>query len=125
MFGKRKRKFKHANITTVIGRETELVGDLTFTGGLHLDGTVKGNVYAADGGNSLTVSEHGRIEGEVHVPNIILNGVVQGDVYASERVELAPKARVSGNVYYDLLEMESGAEVNGNLVHRPPGETPN
>ena len=66
----------------------------------------------------LTVSEKGRIEGDVRVPNLILNGAVQGDVYASERVELASHARVTGNVYYNLIEMAMGAEVNGNLVHR-------
>ncbi|MCK5091792.1 MAG: polymer-forming cytoskeletal protein, partial [Gammaproteobacteria bacterium] len=66
----------------------------------------------------LTLSERGRIEGEVRVPHIILNGNIIGDVYASERIELAVQARVNGNVYYNLLEMVMGAEVNGSLVHR-------
>jgi cytoskeletal protein CcmA (bactofilin family) len=90
-----------------------------FSGGLHIDGTVKGNLVAEPGTETvLTVSEKGRIEGDVRVPNLILNGAVQGDVYASERVELASHARVTGNVYYNLIEMAMGAEVNGNLVHR-------
>jgi len=66
----------------------------------------------------LTVSEKGRIEGDVQVPNLELNGAVEGDVHASERVELASHAKVTGNVYYNLIEMAMGAEVNGNLVHR-------
>ena len=71
-----------------------------------------------DGAESaLTLSEQGRIEGDIQVPNVILNGTVVGDVYASERVELAPKAKVTGTVYYNLLEMTMGAEVNGQLIH--------
>ena len=64
------------------------------------------------------VSEDGRIEGDVRVPNLVLNGAVEGDVYASQRVELASHAKVTGNLYYNLIEMAMGAEVNGNLVHR-------
>ena len=117
MLGKRK-KFKSARIDSLIGHQTEMHGDIKFTGGLHVDGVIRGNVLADDGsGSLLTVSEHGTIEGEVKVPNIILNGTVIGDVYAREHIELAPKARVTGNVYYTLIEMAMGAEVNGNLVH--------
>ncbi|MEQ8497738.1 MAG: polymer-forming cytoskeletal protein, partial [Gammaproteobacteria bacterium] len=88
-----------------------------FGGGLHVDGTIKGNVSAeGDDRATLTVSDRGTIEGEVRVPYIILNGVVKGDVYASEHVELAARARVEGDVYYALIEMAMGAEVNGKLV---------
>jgi cytoskeletal protein CcmA (bactofilin family) len=108
-----------ARIETVIGEQTRLEGDLHFAGGLHVDGTIKGNILAEPGvDNMLTVSERGRIEGDVRVPNLVLNGSVEGDVYASERVELASHARVTGDVYYNLLEMAMGAEVNGSLVHR-------
>ena len=108
-----------SGIDTVIGTQTRLEGDIRFSGGLHVDGTIKGNLVAEPGtGTVLTVSEEGRIEGDVRVPNLVLNGAVQGDVYASERVELASHARVTGNVYYNLIEMAMGAEVNGNLVHR-------
>lgn len=108
-------------IDTLIGRQTEIIGDIRFSGGLHIDGTIKGNIIASDTANAvLTLSEHGRIEGEVRVPSIVLNGVVTGDVHACERIELATKARVTGNVYYNLLEMTLGAEVNGKLVHHSP-----
>jgi len=112
-------KRKMARIDTLIGQHSEVTGDIAFSGGLHIDGTVKGNVSAEEGSASvLTLSEHGTIEGEVRVPNIIVNGTVLGDVHASERVELAPQARITGNVYYHLIEMAMGAEVNGSLVHR-------
>ncbi len=113
------KKHTAAKIDTVIGQHTVIKGDVHFTGGLHVDGKVKGNVLAdASGDSVLTLSEQGSIEGEVRVPDVILNGVVVGDVYATERIELAAHARVKGNVFYKLIEMAMGAEVNGNLVHR-------
>jgi cytoskeletal protein CcmA (bactofilin family) len=118
MWGQRKKSVI-GKIDTLIGQHIEITGDIRFSGGLHVDGTIKGNVIASSEADTvLTVSEHGRIEGEVRVPNIALNGIVVGDVHASERVELAAKARVTGNVFYNLFEMAMGAEVNGNLVHR-------
>lgn len=114
----RLRRFKPPKVTTVIGQGTVINGDVLFRGGLHLDGSVKGNVSGEEDSNStLTVSEQGTVEGDVRVDNLILNGSVVGDVYANERVELAPAARVTGTVYYRLLEMAMGAEVNGQLVH--------
>ena len=105
-------------IDSLIGRNTEVHGDLRFSGGLHVDGTVRGNVLAQEDSNAvMTLSEHGTVEGEVRVPNVVLNGTVVGDVYATARIELAPNARITGNVYYRLIEMAMGAEVNGSLVH--------
>lgn len=122
MFGKRSGN-KSGTIDTLIGQNTELRGDVVFSGGLHVDGTIKGNVKAEEGsGSILSVSERGLIEGEVRVPNIRLNGSVVGDVHATEHVELAPNARVKGDVYYKVIEMARGAEVNGSLVSRLDGE---
>ncbi len=112
------KKYKTTRIDSLIGQNTELRGDIRFAGGLHVDGTIKGNVFSEDDSSSvLTLSAGGTIEGEVKVPNVILNGVVIGDVYATEHIELAADARVTGNVHYTLIEMAMGAEVNGNLVH--------
>jgi cytoskeletal protein CcmA (bactofilin family) len=94
MFG-RKKGFNAARIDTLVGQGTEINGDLVFSGGLHVDGKVNGNV--------------------------MVNGEIVGDVYGSTRVELAPKSRVKGSVYYNLIEMAIGAEVNGGLVHQPAG----
>lgn len=119
MLGKRGKPKKVARIDTLIGQHSEIRGDLAFSGGLHVDGTIRGDVSAPDdSGSILTLSEHGAIEGEVRVPHIVLNGSVVGDVHAAERIELAARARVTGNVYYNLIEMAMGAEVNGSLVHR-------
>jgi len=118
MWGNGKRS-KPMTVDTMVGQRTELHGDIVFSGGLHVDGTIKGNVTAGpDGSAVLTLSERGTIEGQVRVPCIILNGTVHGDVYASERIELAAHARVAGDVYYNLIEMAMGAEVNGKLVHQ-------
>ncbi len=119
MLGRKKRT---AKIDSLIGQNTEIHGDIVFTGGLHVDGKVIGNVEATDPGSLLTISDQGTIEGEVKIPNIILNGQVIGDVHATERVELAAQARVNGNVFYNLIEMAIGAEVNGKLVHRSGAE---
>lgn len=116
--GSRSKKFKASKIATVIGHGTEIKGDILFAEGLHLDGVIKGDLTTNhDETATLTVSENGSIEGDVRVPNVILNGTVVGDVYASHRVELASKAKVTGTVYYSRLEMAMGAEVNGQLKH--------
>ena len=119
MFGK-KSNFSSARIDTLIGQGTEINGDLIFAGGLHVDGRINGNVAAEEGSSSILIlSEFGHIEGDVRVPNIVINGKIVGDVHGSTRVELAPKSRIKGSVYYNLIEMAIGAEVNGALVHQP------
>ena len=123
MFSKKQRR--HTVVDTLVGASTKLNGDLTFEGGCHIDGTVEGSVSADAGSNSaLSVSEDGIVEGGVTVPYVVLHGIVRGDVYANQRVELGPTARVIGNVYYNLIEMAIGAEINGKLVHQPEGQVP-
>ena len=115
MFGNKKRH--PTRVDSVIGHQTQIVGDISFAGGLHIDGAVRGNVVArSEEKATLTLSERGSIEGEVNVPFVVLNGVVKGDVRASDRVELASNARVEGDVHYRMIEMAMGAEVNGKLV---------
>ena len=119
MFGsKSKSTVKAVNqIDSLVGGNSTIRGDIHFSGGLHIDGEVKGNVVAELDGSTLTTSENGRIVGDVRVHNIVLNGTVVGDVYSTIHMELAPNARVTGNVYYSIIEMAMGAEVNGNLIH--------
>jgi cytoskeletal protein CcmA (bactofilin family) len=103
----------------LIGAKTRINGDVEFSGGLHLDGHINGNVKAELGaGTFLSVSEQGCIEGSVAAPNVILNGIVKGDIEASDRVELGSKARVLGNVQYTIIETAVGAQINGKLIHR-------
>lgn len=123
MLGRKQRKGK--GVETIVGPNTQITGDLQFEGWCHVDGTVNGNVTAdPDSNSNLSVSEDANIDGGVTVPNVRLNGIVRGDVCANERVELGPTARVIGNVYYNLIEMAIGAEINGKLVHQPEGQVP-
>lgn len=113
------KKHKPEKVDTLIGSHTELHGDVVFTGGLHVDGKIKGNVISSKQGSTmLVISEKGSVEGEIRVPYMIVNGLVVGDIYASESVELARNARITGNVYYNRIEVAMGAEVNGSLVHK-------
>lgn len=123
MFGRKKRR--HSVIDTLVGPNSRVIGDLFFKGGCHVDGTIKGNVSAdSDSDSALSISEDAIVEGGVTVPYVVLNGIVRGDVFAHQRVELGPTARVIGNVYYNLIEMAIGAEINGKLVHQPDGQVP-
>lgn len=104
--------------TTLISHETVIVGDVHFCGNLDVEGLVQGNIIAQSGKEALLrVVGKGRVEGEIRVPSVIVNGVIQGDVYSSKHLELASKSRVQGNVFYTLVEMAAGAEVNGSLTH--------
>lgn len=111
-----------ARIDTLIGRNTEIAGNVTFGGGLHVDGNIHGNVSAAENAESvLSVSQHGIVKGEIRVPHVTVNGTVEGDVYASQRLEVGAGARITGDVYYNLIEMSVGATVDGKMVHKPAG----
>ena len=103
---------------TLISRNTEIVGDIHFSGELIIEGRVKGNIYAEDDSAALIrVAENGAVEGEICVPSAVINGLIQGDLRSANHIELASKAVVVGNVYYNLIEMVMGSEVNGNLIH--------
>jgi len=116
-------KRKNPQIDTLVGRNTRVSGDIEFRGGFHVDGYIKGNIVAEhDTESVLSISENGTVEGSVSVPNVVLNGTVKGDVSARERVQLGTTARVIGNVYYNLIEMAIGAEINGKLIHEPAGQ---
>ncbi|MBN7768450.1 polymer-forming cytoskeletal protein [Marinobacter daepoensis] len=121
MLGKKKQKPRRApgHFDTLISGKTTIEGDVHFSGGLHVDGTIKGRVVAEDSSEAVVrLSEVGEIVGDVVAPHIIVNGKVKGDVHASTHLELAEKAVVTGNVYYRLIEMAIGASVNGNLVRK-------
>lgn len=123
MFGRRKQA--SMRIDTLLGKTANLNGDLDFSGGLHLDGRVNGNVRstASDGG-ALSVSESGFIEGRVEVTSIVMNGTVNGDMYARDRLVLGGKARVNGNVHYGVIEMAPGAVITGKLIPLTEGTQP-
>ena len=113
----KKRKPKTSRVDSLVGKNSRVLGEIRFSEGLHIDGLIKGNVVSDDDQPAtLSVSDSGTIEGHVKVPNVIISGTVKGDVYSSEYVELGSTARIEGDVYYGLIEMAMGAEVNGKLV---------
>ena len=119
MFGNDKRGAKNvASISTLIAEGTRIRGDVEFSGGLHLEGVIDGSISAEGADAVLTLSEKGRVNGEVRVSNAIVNGVVNGDLLVAERLELAGNARVEGNVHYKVLEMAAGAQVNGRMMYQ-------
>jgi cytoskeletal protein CcmA (bactofilin family) len=123
MFG-RKNKIDNKELT-LVGSNSRVDGDINFMGHCHVDGIVKGNISAdLESESLLTIVGDGTIEGGVKVPYVELNGIVRGDVIASQRVKLGASARVIGNVYYNLIEMAIGAEINGKLIHQPEGQVP-
>ena len=118
MWGSKKSTFSVSGGTTLISTDTVVVGDLHFSGNLDIEGLVQGNIVAQPGVDALVrVVDKGRVEGEIRAPGVIINGTVQGDVHSSKHLELAPRGRVQGNVFYALLEMAAGSEVNGSLTH--------
>ena len=115
MFGKKRN---NATINTLVGEGTRIKGDLRFEGGCHVDGVINGNVISERAEDAFfSLSEEGLVDGSVHVPRVSLNGKVQGDVFASELLQLGATAKINGNLHYEILEMAAGAEINGKLIH--------
>jgi cytoskeletal protein CcmA (bactofilin family) len=107
-------------IDSLIGATTRIEGNVIFSGGLRVDGMVRGNVASlADQPGTLVVSAEARIDGEVQAAHVVVNGTINGPVHATETLELQPGSRVKGDVYYKSIEMQQGAVVEGRLVHHP------
>ena len=119
MFGKRDERKPLAKIDTLIGAGTFIEGDIRFSGGLRIDGMVKGNIEAAEGATSSTLilSEQARIEGSVVVAYLVSNGTVIGQVRVAECLEMQSRAKIVGDVEYSLIELHQGAVVEGRLMH--------
>ncbi len=118
MIGNKKHAAPKSAATTLVSRETRIVGDIFFSGNLDVEGVVQGNVIAeGNQGALLRVVENGRVEGDIAAPTVYINGDVVGNVRAADNLELAAKASVTGNVHYSLVEMAVGAQVNGALKH--------
>ena len=108
-------------IDSLIGATTRIDGNVTFSGGIRLDGVINGNVSAEpDQAAVLVLSEHARIDGEVKASHLVVNGAINGPVHASETIELQSNARIRGDVHYKSMEMQLGAVVEGRLVHVAP-----
>ncbi|HEX4853068.1 polymer-forming cytoskeletal protein [Arenimonas sp.] len=121
MFGSDKHKSpRHGShaVETLIGPRAVIRGDVSFTGGLYVEGTIYGKVTAEDGSAAvLTIADDGHVEGEVRAPVVVISGRMTGDIHAGERIELAANARVTGNIHYKVVEMAAGAMITGRLIH--------
>jgi cytoskeletal protein CcmA (bactofilin family) len=121
MFGK--KKITAGSIDSLIGLGTTITGDIRFKGGLRIDGHIIGNVIAdGDGESMLVLSENAKVQGEVKAHHVVVNGTIEGPVSVDELIELQPKAKVSGNIRYNALEMHHGAVVEGTLSHFDSGK---
>ena len=119
MFGTKSNSKPQSRIDCLIGTGTTIEGNITFTGGLRVDGHVRGCVIATDGkSGTLVLSEEERIEGEIRVSHVVINGTVVGPVHSGEYIELQAKANVTGDVYYKTLEIQLGAVLQGRLVYQ-------
>lgn len=116
MFSKNRNKAPN-RIDTLIGVESRIEGDVHFTGGLRVDGNVRGNVTESVTPSTLVLSENGRIEGAITVSQVVINGTVVGPVHALQFIELQAKSRITGDVHYKSLEMHTGSVVEGKLVY--------
>jgi cytoskeletal protein CcmA (bactofilin family) len=122
MFERKKHTPPQKRIDSLIGAGTIVEGDVNFKGGLRIDGVVHGNVVAVDGEpGTLVISEQARVDGEIRVSHIVVNGTVNGPVIADDYLELQVHSRVTGDVTYKTLEMHVGAVIEGRLNHAEPG----
>lgn len=118
MWSKDDNKVTAQKHVTLISTQSTITGDVYFTGGLQVDGKIIGNIVAEDDSKAIVrISDKGMVEGEIRAPNVIVNGKVVGNVHSCDHVELAAKAVIEGNVFYNLIEMVMGAQVNGSLLH--------
>jgi len=121
MFGKTKDHTPLKRIDSLIGDGTTLTGNIVFTGGLRIDGTVVGDVHASNGeASTLVISEQAKVIGEIKVSHLVINGEVEGPVHASDYLELQSKAKIKGDIHYARLEMHVGAAVEGKLMVEAP-----
>ncbi|HUW98848.1 MAG TPA: polymer-forming cytoskeletal protein [Acidiferrobacter sp.] len=111
-------------IDTLVGEQTQITGNLTFSGGLRIDGKIQGDITAQGDDSTLILSERGEIVGNMHVPHLIINGTIKGNVRSTERVELQAKAKITGDMTYKTLEMALGATVDGSLIHDVEKDSP-
>lgn len=107
---------KQPPIRSLIGEGAVLHGELRFSEGLRIDGEVHGDIIAVgDAPNILVISENAQVHGKVNAGHVIINGTVTGPVQSDQLLELQPKAHITGDVRYEVLEMHQGATIDGEL----------
>jgi len=122
--GKKAGEKPCSTIDTLISEQTQITGNLAFSGGLRVDGKVYGDIIAEGDGSTLILSERGTVTGNIRAPHLIINGMVKGNVFSTESIELQAKAEITGDISYKSLEMALGATVNGGLLHETEKSIP-
>ena len=123
VLGKKSGRDSQMVVDALIGPQVVIRGDLEFAGGLYVEGKVVGKLVASEGAKAmLTIAENGVVEGQVVASTVVISGRMDGDVHASERVELTATARVNGNIHYQVVEMAAGAQLTGRLIHSSANE---
>jgi len=107
----RRQEFDKEKITGFFDKETEIKGDLTFKGSFRIDGRFKGKI---DSDSMLTIGESGKVEADIKIGYIIIDGEVKGTVQASEKVEVHSNGRVIGTIISPKLLIEEGAYLEAN-----------
>ena len=116
---------KHNNVdfslgdTTLISKDTHITGDIQFSGNLEIEGKITGSVVSSDDGGKVRILPTGHVTGDIHAPTAVINGLIDGNIYSSEEIHLASDSFVDGNLYYVLIEIEKGAQMNGTFVYQP------
>lgn len=98
---------------SILGGDTAIKGDITASADLHIDGTVEGDITCS----SLVQGETGEVIGSIRAETARLSGRVRGSINARELVILK-SARIEGDVHYDALTIEQGAQVDGRFAPR-------
>ena len=90
---------EHQHIDTLIGAHSSFKGELAFEGAVRIDGRFEGNMRSTKDG-TLIISQGAEISGEVHVPNLILHGMIKGNVHASRNLKVGETGCINGDVEY-------------------------
>ena len=109
-------------VDAMLNRRLKIAGNVHFSGILHVECTIEGDLISDDESSTLILSDAGHIKGSVKASNVMVNGRIDGNVLVTNKVELYEKSRINGDLHYNLLEMAVGAGVNGKLVHHELSE---
>lgn len=112
-----KKKKTFTSHHSLLCSSAKVVGDVHFSGDFYLEGSVKGNIYADDASAKIIISEHALVEGDIHAPNVIVNGCVRGTIFSTKHLELAAKAVIEGTIHYHFIEMVKGSQLKGQMVY--------
>jgi cytoskeletal protein CcmA (bactofilin family) len=118
------KKVKEADVKSLIGQGNKVEGNITFTEGFRIDGELVGNIKSEKANGLMIVSETGLIKGSIHADSVVINGVVEGPIYA-KTVELQEKAKIKGDIFYQTIKMSQGAIISGSMNHSNSQSSPN